>query len=156
MKRNSGYFSATSKHSNDKSKSAIQSPASEIESPPPAHKSKPAAAAKTMTATKGRKSEIQSITMPIKSSDPPVSRLVRRVQAVVTVKSEEDDEEEFETSLSRDNERDPTFQPKQVATGRRKSNRVILEPEDDEESQPLHPASDDELVRSDSILRGTR
>lgn len=94
--------------------------------------------------------------MPIKSSDPPVSRLVRRVQAVVTVKSEEDDEEEFETSLSRDNERDPTFQPKQVATGRRKSNRVILEPEDDEESQPLHPASDDELVRSDSILRGTR
>ncbi|KAF8349361.1 hypothetical protein F5887DRAFT_1070689 [Amanita rubescens] len=148
-KRNSGYFSAASKHSNDKSKSTIQSPATGIESPAPAHKSKPAAA-KTTNATKARKSEIQSKTTPNNKSppDPPVSRLLRRVQAIVTVKSEEDDEEEFESpSISGDNERDPTFQPtetKQVATGRRKSRRVILE--DDEESQFLKdlPASDDD------------
>jgi len=177
MKRNSGYFSAASKHSNDKSKSAIQSPASGIESPAPVHKSKPGATqqtTKTAAATKARKSEIQSTATPNnnKSPDPPVSRLVRRVQAIVTVKSEEDDEEELESpSLSGDNERDPTFQPtkpRQVTVARRKSRRMVLEPEDDEESQFLtpskdHPVNDDDedelilsgKVCSDSILRGT-
>ena len=134
-----GYFSTA----------AIQSP---IESPAPTHKPKAVAPRNRTVAQQTAKPATDAKPKPRKSNIQSKTRLVRRVQAVVQVKSEDEEQELDSVSPNDDNERDPTTKLKQHPIGPRKSMYI---PEDDESSDD----DEDELmlggeVCSDSIFSG--
>ncbi|KAK2465258.1 hypothetical protein APHAL10511_002612 [Amanita phalloides] len=159
-----GYFPSPNIRSNDKSKSAIED-AELVE--PPAQVRKPKAAgsrtaaqqsSKSARAGEPRRSDVcVSATTLDQSPDPAPSRLVRRVQAVVRVKSEDEEEEGPKSN----DEQEATLQPTQIKQRRAPKRRTRIIQQDDkdwsssreDESQHVPaaengPASDedDELI----------
>ncbi|KAF8636009.1 hypothetical protein AX15_000170 [Amanita polypyramis BW_CC] len=158
------HFSNPRKHISNNSKSAIHSPEPEPESPILGHRPKIAsgrrAAAqqgvKPAGATKARKSDIRTPkTVPNESPDPPLSRLVRRVQAVIHVKSEDEPRDPNtpppDDILDEDHRQDamlpaPNTKHTRAAT-RRKSNQVVYDDDEwtpDEEKSQFIPSRNED------------
>ena len=137
--KSAGYFATA----------AIQSP---IESPTPTHKPNATAPRNRAATQQTAKPATDAKPKPRKSNVQSKTRVVRRVQAVVQVKSEDEEQELDSVSPNGDNERDPTTKLKQHPIGPRKSMYI---PEDDESSDD----DEDELmlggeVCSDNIFSG--